>query len=167
MQGAKLTYWIANTAPARLGTAARPRGGDWLESEMSSMRREGVDILVSLLTPHESSELDLTNEATTAAEAGIEFRNFPIPDRETPTSAEAFRAFVTELHQESQKGRSIVAHCRAGIGRSSLLTASLLTLNGHSAKEAFRLISAARGMQVPDTVEQVEWLREFSFPAKR
>jgi hypothetical protein len=69
---------------------------------MTAMHREGVDILVSLLTPEESSELDLTNEATACAEAGIEFRNFPIPDRETPASLEAFRAFVTELHQESQ-----------------------------------------------------------------
>ncbi len=97
-----MAYWIDGIAPTRLGTAARPRGGDWLESEMTAMHREGVDILVSLLTPEESSELDLTNEATACAEAGIEFRNFPIPDRETPASLEAFRAFVTELHQESQ-----------------------------------------------------------------
>ncbi len=160
-----MPYWIANTAPARLGTAARPRGGDWLESEMSSMRREGVDILVSLLTPEESSELDLTNEATACAEAGIEFRNYPIPDRETPSSLEAFRAFVTELHQESQNGKSIVAHCRAGIGRSSLLIASLLTLNGSSAEQAFEAISKARGLEVPDTPEQVEWLRQFGATA--
>lgn len=157
-----MAYWIEAASNNRLGTAARPRGGDWLDSEMSDLRREGVDLLVSLLTLEEEAELELLKEGEACTAAGIGFRRFSIPDRETPVSLDSFRQFLRELHQESLRGKSIVAHCRAGIGRSSLLIAALLTMDGHSADEAFQLISKARGLQVPDTPEQVEWLRSFS-----
>ena len=157
-----MAYWIEGASASKLGTAARPRGGDWLDSEMSSLRRESADLLVSLLTPEEEFELELLKEEEACSAVGIDFRRFSIRDRETPASLDSFRQFVRELHQESLRGKNIVAHCRAGIGRSSLLIAALLTMDGYSADEAFRLISKARGLQVPDTPEQVEWLRSFT-----
>ena len=157
-----MAYWIEIDAPARLAIAPRPRGGDWLDDDLHALRREGVDILVSLLTPEEATELALDDEGSACARAGIEFRNFPIPDRHVPQSTQAFREFIGSLHQEHTKRRNIAAHCRAGIGRSSLLVASLLTLDGFAATDAFHRISQARGLQVPDTPEQVEWTTQFS-----
>jgi protein-tyrosine phosphatase len=156
-----VAFWINNSPHGRLGTAARPRGGDWLESEAAAMRCEGIDILVSLLTPEEDAELDLSEEADAVTNAGMEFRQFPIPDRDTPASPELFRRFLEELHSEELKGKNIVAHCRAGIGRSSLFIALLLILDGYTLEQAFEAISQARGLQVPDTQEQVEWVRQF------
>jgi protein-tyrosine phosphatase len=128
-----------------------------------NLRRIGeMDLLVSMLTDAEEIELGLTGEAAACRSAGIEFRRYPVPDRHTPESAEGFRAFVESLYAQVMKGRSVAAHCRAGIGRSSILVASLLCRQGYSADEAFRRISVARGMRVPDTEEQVRWVERFS-----
>jgi len=55
-------YWIEGPWPGRLAISARPRGGDWLEDEVKSWRRAGLDIIVSLLTPDEEEALDLQRE---------------------------------------------------------------------------------------------------------
>ena len=156
-----MPYWLKLPTPAKLAIVPRPRGGDWLEDEIRNLRRDGIDVLVSLLTPEEENELGLNGEAVACREGNIEFRNFPIPDRQFPASTQAFRDFVGELRVLRLQGKNIGAHCRAGIGRSSLLLASLLTTEGHSADDAFDMISEARQLRVPDTPEQVEWVRNF------
>jgi protein-tyrosine phosphatase len=157
-----MPYWLNLPTPAKLAIVPRPRGGDWLDDEIRNLRRDGIDVLVSLLTTEEAEELAITGEAAACNAGGIEYRNFPIPDRNTPASTQAFRAFIQELHSLRLQGKNIGAHCRAGIGRSSLLLASLLCAEGYSAEAAFDLISEARQLRVPDTPEQVEWVRIFA-----
>jgi hypothetical protein len=45
-----------------------------------------------------------------------------------------------------------------GIGRSPLLLACILVSRGLAAEDAWKAIGTARGLPVPDTVEQREWL---------
>lgn len=146
----------------RLAIVPRPRGNDWLEDEVTQMKRAGVDVLVSMLQPDEATELGLSAEAKLCAAGGIQFRSFPIPDRETPPSTEAFAKFVQELRVEVHAGRSVAVHCRASIGRSSLLLAALLTAEGYTADDAFRRLTTARGLQVPDTPDQIRWVERFA-----
>ena len=42
-------YWIVGPWRGRLAIAARPRGGDWLDDELSGWRQAGIDVVVSLL----------------------------------------------------------------------------------------------------------------------
>ncbi|MFJ9448299.1 hypothetical protein ACIRRH_41785 [Kitasatospora sp. NPDC101235] len=65
-----------------------------------------------------------------------------------------------ELAERLQGGAHVVTHCRAGIGRSSLLAAALLVLNGVDPDTAWKHIERARGLAVPDTAEQREWTTE-------
>lgn len=157
-----MPYWLHLSTPAKLAIVPRPRGGDWLDDEIRHLRRDGVDVLVSLLTSEEDEELGLTREAMACEEAEVAFYNFRIPDRQFPASSKAFRDFIQQLRTFRLQGKNIGAHCRAGIGRSSLLLASILCMEGYSAETAFDLISGARGLRVPDTPEQVEWVRNFS-----
>ena len=120
-------FWVETGTEIRIAIVPRPRGGDWLEDEVSQMKRAGVDVLVSMLQPNEAAELGLSAEAELCKAGGIEFRSFPIPDRETPPSTAAFAKFVEEMRSEVHAGRSVAVHCRASIGRSSLLLAALLT----------------------------------------
>ena len=53
-----------------------------------------------------------------------------------------------------REGRAVAVHCRAGIGRSSMIVASALIRNGLSPESAFRAIEESRGCNVPDTPEQ-------------
>ena len=155
-------FWIETGTAMRLAIVPRPRGNDWLEDEVTQMKRAGVDVLVSMLQPDEATELGLSTEAKLCAAGGIQFRSFPIPDRETPPSTEAFAKFVQELRVEVHAGRSVAVHCRASIGRSSLPLAALLTAEGYTADDAFRRLTTARGLQVPDTPDQIRWVERFA-----
>lgn len=140
----------------RLSTMARPRGGDWLEDEMAALKNCGVDVLVCALTGPEREELGLVQEPRAAAAAGLQFVAVPIPDRAVPdrtTVLPTLHGLAEVLHG----GAHVVTHCRAGIGRSSLLAAALLILNGIDPDTAWSRIEKARGLAVPDTAEQREW----------
>lgn len=157
-----IPFWVDAGPQVRLAIVPRPRGNDWLEDELSQIREAGVDVLVSMLQPEEAAELGLSAEAELCAAGGLQFRSFPIPDRETPSSTAAFAEFVADLQAEIHAGRSVAVHCRASIGRSSLLLAALLTGEGLTPGEAFRRLSKARGLQVPDTPDQIRWIESFA-----
>lgn len=153
-----MPYWIETGSALRLAIAPRPRGGDWLEDDLRALKRDNVDILVSLLTPEENQELGLVDEDSICRTVGIDFRSFPIPDRHTPQSTDEFVSFIDSLREETDKGRSVAAHCRAGIGRSSVTVASIMVREGLNPHDAFYRISKARGLNVPDTPEQIAWV---------
>ncbi|HIE84417.1 MAG TPA: hypothetical protein EYQ00_11490 [Dehalococcoidia bacterium] len=58
---------------------------------------------------------------------GIEILRFPIPDFSVPADMAAFHIFVGKVVERLHLGQRVVVHCRAGIGRSGLFAASLLT----------------------------------------
>jgi protein tyrosine/serine phosphatase len=155
-------FWIETGNQLRLAIVPRPRGGDWLDDEAILLKKAGIDILVSMLQPEEASELGLCTEATACNAAGISFRSFPIQDREVPPSSASFATFIDELRTELHAGRSVAVHCRASIGRASLLLAGLLCAEGFPPEDAFRRLAKARGLDVPDTAEQVHWINRFA-----
>src|SRR5215467_12015677 len=61
-----------------------------------------------------------------------------------------------------RQGKAVGVHCRAGIGRSSMIAACALIRTGLSVELAFRMIEKARGCSVPDTPEQREWVERYS-----
>lgn len=155
-------FWVETGNQLRLAIVPRPRGGDWLDDEMLALKKAGVDVLVSLLPAEEAAQLGLSTEAEACQRAGISYRSFPIPDRETPSSTSSFVVFVDLLRSELHAGRSVAVHCRASIGRSSLLLAAVLCAEGFAPQDAFKRLSKARGLQVPDTVDQVRWIETFA-----
>jgi protein-tyrosine phosphatase len=153
-------YWVPGPWPGRLGILPRPRGGDWLADEVRSWRDSGLDVVASLLTPDEVAEFELQEEESRSREEGLEFHVFPIPDYGVPRSREDFAKVVSGLEKALKAGKNVAIHCRQGIGRSSLVIASLLAAAGEEPKEAFRRIEKARGRPVPDTDEQREWVAQ-------
>jgi protein-tyrosine phosphatase len=148
-------YWIDHAVRPRLAIMARPRSGDWLEDEIRHWRRSGIDVVVSLLERDEVEDLDLGREASLCAENGIEFLSFPIRDRGLPADEAAFGCFANDL---AKTQKAVAVHCRAGIGRSSLMVATMLIGSGASAEDALAAIAKARGVPVPDTDEQRVWI---------
>lgn len=151
-------YWVSGPWPGRLGIVPRPRGGDWLADEVHSWRDSGLDVVTSLLTPEEVPELGLQEEAERSRAEGLEFHAFPIPDRGVPSSRAEMARLVKDLETALRSGKNVAVHCRQGIGRSSLVVASLLASAGEDPDEAFRRIEKARGTSVPDTDEQRAWV---------
>ena len=79
-------YWIDRVGAGLVGIMPRPRGGDWLDDEIRSLAKVGVNVLVSLLTADEVAELELQDEERLCGDCGIRFISFPIPDRGVPFS---------------------------------------------------------------------------------
>ncbi len=140
----------------------RPRGGDWLEDEIQSWRRFGVDVVVSLLTFQEQTELNLADEESLCRANGMEFVSFPIIDRGVPFSSEVFSGEVAELARQLASGKNIAVHCRQGIGRAALIAIGVLTISGIGLADAIQRVSKARGYSVPETPEQRRWISEFA-----
>jgi protein-tyrosine phosphatase len=155
--------WIGEANPSRLAFVLRPRPNDWLQADLEEARGEGIDVLVSMLTSEDNEELGLTEEGRIAEQLGMRFISYPILDRCTPSDLAGFRLLVRELRDQVRAGRSIGAHCRGCIGRATVLLASVMIALGWKADEALRLIEQARGFQVPDTPEQLEWILRFQF----
>jgi protein-tyrosine phosphatase len=151
-------YWICKVGEGRLGVMPRPRGGDWLFDELCSLRELGVDVLISLLEAHEVDEVDLGEEENACKANEIAFISFPIPDRCVPESTQAVRVLADSVLAKVRSGLNVAIHCRAGIGRSSLIAATVLKLSGISVDDAFQKIASARGCAVPDTPEQRKWV---------
>ncbi len=154
-------YWIRDAAPAGLAMMPRPRAGEWLRDEMRGLKQAGLDIVLSLLTAPEIRELDLDREAEHCVAAGLQFLSFPIPDRGVPASASELRRLVGALADQLRSGLKLGIHCRAGIGRSGLVAACVLSELGTRTDALFPMLSKARRVSVPDTPEQEAWVRAF------
>jgi protein-tyrosine phosphatase len=154
-------HWIEIQAAGRIAIMARPRADDWLELEIGAWKSAGVDVVVSLLEREEISELGLQREAGLCSSHGIDFISFPIPDRGLPEPPQEVLRVAQLLADGLRNGRSIAIHCRAGIGRSSVIAACALICSGVTAEEALASIKAARGLIVPDTDEQRDWVVAF------
>ncbi|MCU7820946.1 tyrosine protein phosphatase [Kitasatospora sp. DSM 101779] len=156
-------FTIDLPGPGRLSTMARPRGHDWLPGETAALAAAGADVLVCALTPDELDELGLTAEPALATAAGLEFVSLPIRDRTVPDPA-AVLPTLRRLTARLRDGAHVVTHCRAGIGRSSLLAVSLLVLGGTPPETAWAAVRRARGLTVPDTPEQRAWPADLLLP---
>lgn len=141
-----------------LAVMAKPVSGEWADEEFSGLREAGIRQVVSLLEPHEAYEFGLVDEQAHREKHGMEFVSYPIPDRGLPPSVQGFANLTRSIYQQSAGGLSTVVHCRAGIGRTGLVAAGVLLHAAFDAKEAFAHVSKRRGVEVPDTDEQRDWL---------
>jgi len=155
-------YWTKERFPGRIALIARPRGGDWLEDEVLAWSAEGLDAVVSLLTEDEILALGLEREAEICESNGLSFFSFPVVDRSIPNSRQAVLELLKKIKHLLIEGKNIGFHCRQSIGRAPLLAAALMILFGVEPDVAYRQLSEARGLQVPETDEQRIWTEDFA-----
>lgn len=158
----KNIYWIRHAEPSKLAIVSRPRGGDWLEDDLAALKRDGINVLVSLLTDPEAKELGLSTERKIAEALELRFISYPIPDRATPSAPVSFRRLVLEAVIAIQSGKRVEVHCRGCIGRATVTTAAVLVELGWSAEDALALIEESRGCPVPDTLKQRDWIQRYA-----
>ena len=114
---------------------------------------------MSLLMPEETQEFELSKNGDIAKspEYSVSFI-----DRSVPNSIQDVREVIGSLESELSAGRNVVVHCRQGIGPSGLIAVMLLVQKGHRLEGAIALVSKARGRAVPETEEQLAWLRSLA-----
>ena len=153
-------FWINKFHDGNLAIMAAPRPTDNLEDTILGWRSEGIDVVVSLLEPSEAPGL-FEAEGQLCQEFGIEFLSFPIRDKTVPSDLEAFSEIARHLAKAVSTGQGVAIHCRAGIGRSTTLAACVLTTLGVDAEVALDMIAEARGVEVPETEAQRQWVLGF------
>jgi protein-tyrosine phosphatase len=156
-------FWIDGNPPPGLAIVLRPRGGDWLEDELSRMKRAAPTTLVSLLEDEEALEPGLGEERMLAAAAGLTYLPHPIPDRHTPPDSAGFRQLARKLRIPA--GERIGVHCRGSIGRASITAGCTLIRITRNPEQARAAIEAARSGTIPDTPEQREWILRYGADA--
>ena len=67
-----------------------------------------------------------------------------------------------EVFVALEGGKTVAVHCRQGIGRSGMVAVGLLMLGGVGLDDAISKVGSARGRTIPETPEQMEWLRRWS-----
>jgi protein-tyrosine phosphatase len=155
-------YWIREIAPLRLTQMPRPRAGDWLSDEIAGWQRAGISTVVSMLEHHEVRELQLDDEPLFCKYYGIDFLSLPTPDAGTPHSLHDTSTLVDELVSRLRHDQGVAIHCRAGIGRSGLLSACVLLRLGVPLADVFPILSRTRKIPIPETPVQVAWVQRFA-----
>lgn len=154
-------YWTQENFPGQIALVPRPRGGDWLEDEVRAWKNAGLNVIVSMLESEEIYSFGLELEEEFCRENGIKFFSLPVPDRGVPLLNEQFFSHLEKLKMLLLQGKSIGIHCRQSIGRAPLLAAFLMISFGIEPNEAFRQLSLARGLKVPETDEQKKLAETF------
>ena len=151
-------FRVAKVGRGYLAVMARPGLSEPPRETFKALARLDIGVVVSLLEEDEARELGLADERAVCVSTGIEFLSFPIKDHGLPSDAEAVAQFSKWARARMANGCGWVFHCHAGIGRSGMMAASVLLQEGYTVRQAFACISAARGLTVPDTLGQLEWV---------
>ncbi len=155
-------YWIREPFGRRLAVSARPAGHERLEAEVLGWRASGVDAVVSMMEADEAEELGLAAEGHLCRQNGITFVSCPIPDHGVPEDEAALRSAVDVALSLLAREKRVVVHCFAGMGRSPLFVACTLVGHGLEPDLAWDRIVSARGLQLPETDAQWQWVAEFA-----
>ena len=155
-------FWTKEKFPGRIALVPRPRGGEWLEDEAKAWAEAGINAIVSMLETEEIESFDLEREAQFSAKNGIEFISVPVKDRSIPKVDESFLQAIERLKNLLLNGKNIAIHCRQSVGRAPLMAATLMISFGINPTEAFQELSLARGVEVPETNEQLLWAENFA-----
>ena len=138
-------------------------GRQWarvLDADLQCIQAWGASAVLSLIESHEFDRLGVPDFAQAIARTTLQWIQVPITDMATPGPATlaAWRAQGPELLQALNSGQRVLVHCAAGLGRTGMLVAKLLVLNGVRADEAIAQVRRAR----PGTIEteaQADWVR--------
>jgi protein-tyrosine phosphatase len=71
---------------------------------------------------------------------------------------------MTDIAGALELGKTVAVHCRQSIGRAGLVAAGVLIASGVAPDQAIETVSAARGLPIPETSEQREWVRRLPYP---
>lgn len=158
--------------PGRLGMTILPgvkHPGRWdreLELDLDRIvGRHGADTLVVLLEDKEFEKYGVPGFLERARDAGLEVVHFPIRDVDTPKKAESaeYAALIGRIVGLLGEGKTVVTHCRGGIGRTGTVAASVLVALGYEdPNEAIEIVRSVRDERAVETPEQEEYVREFA-----
>lgn len=151
-------YKIGSIGKGFVAIMARPSLEADADASIINIARLGIQQVVSLLEPSEARNLGLDCEREQVKAHGMGFLSFPIADMGLPPSVEDYALLSKKLFNQVNAGVNTLIHCHAGIGRSGLMVAGILLHCDMDPQQAFAYASRMRGIRVPETPAQEQWL---------
>jgi protein-tyrosine phosphatase len=109
------------------------------------------------LPPGVDFVVDLTEEGELAPyPCEVEHRRMPIRDFGVPT-AEEMGSILDTIDEALSNGRTVLVHCRGGIGRTGTVIGCYLRRHGASAEEALEALGGR-----PETEEQFAMIHKWT-----
>jgi ADP-ribosylglycohydrolase/protein-tyrosine phosphatase len=149
------------------GMKAASAAGAWerdLQADLERLRNHfAVEVLVSLMEAEELEGYGIPDLLDAARNAGIEVVHFPIPDVLTPRKSEAkeYAKLITRIVDLLEEGKTVVVHCRGGLGRTGTVAASVLVALGYPPSYAIGKVRAVRSDRAVETMEQEQYVERF------
>ena len=151
-------YKIGSIGKGFVAIMARPSLEPDAPASIVNIARLGIQQVVSLLELSEVRNLGLHSEREQVKAHAMGFTSFPIPDMGLPPSVGEFAQLARNLFDQVNAGVNTLIHCHAGIGRSGLLVSGILLHCDMDPQQAFAYASRMRGIRVPETPTQEQWL---------
>ncbi len=132
----------------RLAAMARPYD---LRGALEYLQENGIEVIVTLTeSPLRPSLIE---------EFGIECHHVPVEDFYAPTQRQ-IAEFVSIVGHARRRGKSVVVHCQAGMGRTGTMLAAYLVSEGRDPEDAIARIRRLRPGSI-ETPEQEDAVREY------
>jgi protein-tyrosine phosphatase len=158
MKQRQYIFW-AEEHDIAVGPAPEP---DDLLRLFSEWRKDGVGLIVSAQTEREAATMGLDIEETFARTAKLGFLRIPVPDHSAPPFSREVLDSITYIADTIDNGKKVFVHCYAGIGRSPALAAAVMVHRGATPREAVQALRAARGIPVPETQDQMQFIFDYA-----
>jgi hypothetical protein len=146
-------------ASGRLWGAGRPSYPDEpptphaVAAGVRGWRAAGVNLVVSLIEDWEVARR-APGLFDTVIHEGLALRRFPIPDFGVPGDAAAFEALLADVVRRLDAGDGILVHCNAGLGRTAVVLASVLRIQGLATDPVLELRRIYRPTAMEEPVQE-------------
>jgi protein-tyrosine phosphatase len=129
---------------------------------MSGYQKAGVQVVVVLASWDEIRDLTDRDLLAEYQEAGLNVIYAPATDFGVPNE-DVLREAVTGALRAARAGKTVAAHCHAGLGRTGIFAACLAKIVfGFNGLEAFSWVRKAIPGAV-ETQQQLQFIEDFSY----
>jgi ADP-ribosyl-[dinitrogen reductase] hydrolase len=128
-----------------------------LQTDVDTLRDWGASAVLTLIEDHEFEMLGVPQLGDAITRNGIAWHHLPIRDVDIPDHRfEVLWPDVSsKLRALLREGRSIVVHCRGGLGRAGTVAALLLIDCGMDAAAAVALVRRRRPGSIETSAQEV------------
>ncbi|MDT8392191.1 MAG: dual specificity protein phosphatase family protein [Lentisphaeria bacterium] len=151
-------------SPGRLYASPMPYGPyDPFNRLLSDYRKRRIDVVVPLVTDDEVEKKAAKNIFKVYEKEGFQVVRFPIPDLTGPTMEEVTES-ITQMALLLARGKKMVVHCNAGLGRTGVVLACVMAeIEKKSGDEAMKAIKEHLNLNMTD--EQIRFVRKWTAAA--